>query len=82
VLLRQLRARKLAHKTRSAHQVWQEGSSPRQIRGPEIMLQKLEYIHQNPVKRGYVEDALHWRYSSARDYAGKPGLVEVVTDWG
>ena len=45
------------------------------------MLQKLEYIHQNPVKRGYVEDALHSRYSSARNYAGSVGPVEVVTDW-
>jgi hypothetical protein len=35
-----------------------------------MMLQKLEYMHVNPVKRGYVDDPLHWRYSSARNYAG------------
>jgi putative transposase len=46
-----------------------------------MMLQKLEYIHNNPVKRGYVDEAVHWRYSSARNYAGVPGLVEVITDW-
>ena len=28
------------------------------------MRQKLEYIHNNPVKRGYVDDPTHWRYSS------------------
>jgi hypothetical protein len=24
---------------------------------------------------------VHWPYSSARNYAGMPGLVEVITDW-
>ena len=35
------------------------------------------YIHLNPVKRGYVDRAEHWRYSSARNYAGAEGLIEV-----
>jgi hypothetical protein len=42
-----------------------------------VMREKLDYIHQNPVKRGYVDEPEHWRYSSARDYAGRKGLVEV-----
>ena len=46
-----------------------------------MMRQKLDYIHQNPVKRGYVSDPTHWRYSSARNYLGEPGLVPVETDW-
>ena len=46
-----------------------------------MMEQKLEYIHWNPVKRGYVDDPTHWRYSSARNYAGMPSLISVVTDW-
>jgi REP element-mobilizing transposase RayT len=82
VLLGQLRALKLEHKRKSDYQVWQEGSHPKQIQNEEMMRQKLEYLHNNPVKRGYVDDPLHWRYSSARNYAGQPGLVEVVTDWG
>ena len=45
------------------------------------MRQKLYYMHQNPVKRGYVDDAVHWRYSSARGYEDLPGLIEVITDW-
>jgi hypothetical protein len=44
-----------------------------------VMREKLDYIHQNPVKRGYVDEPEHWRYSSARDYAGRKGLVEVDT---
>jgi len=81
VILRQLRAHKLAHKTQSDYQVWQEGSHPKQIGSKEMMLQKLEYMHNNPAKRGYVVDPLHWRYSSAGSYAGQRGLVEIQTDW-
>jgi putative transposase len=46
-----------------------------------MMWQKIEYIHINPVKRGFVDDPTHWRYSSARNYAGLPGLMPVKTDW-
>lgn len=81
VLLKQLRFEKLAHKVQSDYQVWQEGSHPEQIQNDEMMWQKLEYMHNNPLERGYVDDPLHWRYSSARNYAGQPGLIEVVTDW-
>ena len=81
ILLRQLRAYKLRHKTQSTYQVWQEGNHPEQIQTEQMMRQKLEYIHNNPVKRGYVDNPVHWRYSSARNYAGEPGLIEVITDW-
>ncbi len=46
-----------------------------------MMRQKLDYIHYNPVRRGYVDDPVHWRYSSARNYAGLPGLLPVMMDW-
>jgi REP element-mobilizing transposase RayT len=82
MLLRQLRALKLRHRTRSEHQVWQEGNHPKQIGNEEMMRQKLEYMHNNPVKRGYVDEAVHWRYSSARNYPSLPGLVDVITAWG
>ncbi|MEX0721109.1 MAG: hypothetical protein WD059_10605 [Balneolaceae bacterium] len=40
--------------------------------------QKIEYIHHNPVKRGYVDRPVHWRYSSARDYLGGDGLISIT----
>jgi hypothetical protein len=46
-----------------------------------VMRQKLDYIHHNPVKRGYVDLPEHWRWSSARDYAGMPGLIAVDREW-
>jgi len=80
-LLRRLRATKLNHKKQSEYQVWQEGGKPKQIQDDEMMWQKIEYGHNNPVNRGFVDDPLHWRWSSARNYAGHDGLVDVVTDW-
>jgi putative transposase len=72
---------KARHKADRAHQVWQEGSHPEIIEGEAMMRVKLDYIHNNPVKRGYVDKATHWRYSSARDYEGCPGLLRVETRW-
>ncbi|HRT97658.1 MAG TPA: transposase [Planctomycetota bacterium] len=80
-LLAWLHALKPARKGDRAHQLWQQGSHPQMIQGREMMLQKLAYIHDNPVRRGYVDEPTHWRYSSARNYAGLPGLIPVTTDW-
>lgn len=41
------------------------------------MDQKLEYIHNNPVKAGFVENPEDYIYSSARDYAGIKGLIDI-----
>jgi len=80
-LLDLLAHHKGAYRNDSEHQVWREGSHPQLIQGEPMMRQKVDYIHQNPVRRGYVDDPLHWRYSSARDYAGEVGLIPVCTDW-
>jgi putative transposase len=62
------------YKKDSHYQFWQEGTHPQQINTEAMLRQKLEYIHFNPVKRGYVDDPLHWRRSSARNYAGLEGV--------
>ena len=80
-VLKWLRFLKARHKDDREYQVWQEGSHPQQIQDEEMMRQKLEYLHLNPVKRGYVDDPTHWRRSSARNYAGLPGPFPVKTDW-
>lgn len=71
--LHQLGLFRKRHKDDREFQLWEEGSHPQQILSDEEMRQKLECIHYNPVKRGYVDDPLCWRYSSARNYAGRPG---------
>ncbi len=80
-ILKQLKFYKKRHKTERNHQFWEEGSHPQEIQGREMLHQKLDYIHQNPVKRGYIDNAEDWRYSSARNYAGKDGLIEIFTSW-
>ena len=80
-LLQELRFYKLRHKVDQTHQLWQEGSHPKVIESDEVMWQKIEYIHNNPLRRGDVDDPTHWRYSSARSYAGQPGLIDVCLDW-
>jgi REP element-mobilizing transposase RayT len=80
-LLARLRSAKQAHKTDREFQFWQEGSHAELVFSEDMMREKLDYIHANPVKRGYVDRAEHWRYSSARNYAGETGLIGVDR-WG
>lgn len=76
-LLARLRFAKKRHKRDREYQFWQEGSHAELLFDESLIRQKLEYIHQNPVKRGYVDCPEHWRYSSARNYAGVEGLIEI-----
>ena len=80
-VLDQLAFYKKAHKRDRSYQFWQEGVHPELIQGDEMMRQKIGYIHNNPVARGYVDEPEHWRYSSARNYAGRDGLLGVCQDW-
>jgi putative transposase len=81
-LLRELKLHKVPHKVDRTYQVWQEGSHPEIIQGVEMLRQKMEYIHLNPVRRGYVDNPVDWRYSSARNYASRDGVLDICTDWG
>lgn len=52
------------------YKVWQTGFHPIGIETEKFYRQKLEYIHQNPVRKGYVVRPDFWFYSSAGFYAG------------
>ena len=67
---------KAAHKHRSQFQVWQEGFHPQAIYSDSTMIQKIDYVHANPVRRGWVASPEHWRYSSAHEWL--PGAVPVL----
>jgi len=77
----QLQFYKKAHKRDRLLQLWQEGIHPEWIQNEAMMKQKIDYIHHNPVKRGYVDQARDWRYSSARNYLGETGLIDVTSYW-
>lgn len=74
-LLARLRFAKKAHKDDREYQFWQEDSHAEMVVSEAVMREKLDSIHRNPVKRGYVDLPEHWRYSSARSYLGQPGLI-------
>jgi len=80
-LLNQLAYFCAAHKTGSAHQIWHEGVHPQQIVNDKMMLQKLEYLHNNPVKRGFVASPEHWVYSSAHEWLPGANAVMRVDPW-
>lgn len=73
-ILKQLR---LHQKHNSDYRVWQEGFYPKQITTVEMLHQKIEYIHYNPVKAGFVENGIDGRYSSARNYVGLDELIDI-----
>ena len=59
------------------YKVWQDGNRPKQIITSEFMKQKLEYIHMNPVEEMIVIEPQHYLFSSATNYAGEKGLIDI-----
>jgi REP element-mobilizing transposase RayT len=53
------------HVANSEFQVWQHGNHPISLESNRWIDQKIEYIHQNPVKAGLVNEAQNYIYSSA-----------------
>ena len=46
------------------------------------LMEKLDYLHRNPVQRGLVTRPEDWTWSSARHYAtGEEGAVEIESRW-
>ena len=71
----QFEGRKNAHNTYI--QIWQQKNHPIELRDGEKLRQRFRYTHENPVRAGYVAQPEHWIYSSAIDYVGGKGLIEV-----
>ncbi len=59
-------------------QFWQQSNHPVELWSPPVFDQKLEYIHMNPVEAGFVETPEDWKYSSAVNYAGKKGVIDIL----
>ena len=58
-------------------QFWRQDNKPIELWSAEVIDQKLQYIHMNPVVAGFVNEPEHWRYSSAIDFSGGKGLLEL-----
>ena len=64
-------------KKHAKYKFWQNEYHPIELCTNEMMDQRLEYTHNNPVKSGIVERAEDYLYSSARDYYGTKGLLDI-----
>ena len=49
-------------------QFWRQDNQPKECYSPAFTVQKLNYIHNNPVEAGIVDKAEEYVYSSARDH--------------
>ena len=58
-------------------QFWVQDSHPIQLLTADFTKQKLDYLHNNPVRAGLVAEPQHWLYSSAIDYMDGKGLLPV-----
>lgn len=59
------------------YQLWTHENHAMELRSPEFVRQKINYIHENPVRAGWVEKQEDYLYSSARNYAGLPYVLEI-----
>ncbi len=57
---------------------WQDDNHVEQLYNYEFFQQKLNYIHMNPVRQEIVERPEDYMYSSARNYAGLNGMIDVT----
>jgi len=58
-------------------QLWQQHNQPIEMTTDELYYQTMQYINFNPVVAGFSEHEEDYLYSSARDFHGKKGLIEL-----
>jgi putative transposase len=65
------------HSRNKNYQLWQQNNHAEEVYSPKFTLSKVKYIHNNPVEAGLVDRPQDYLYSSAVDYAGEKGPVNV-----
>ena len=62
----------------STYQFWQQHNQPIEVSAISYGIDSaIDYIHENPVKAGFVDKPENYPYSSAIDFAGGRGLVKI-----
>ncbi len=60
------------------YQFWKQDYHPIELNSAERIKQRLDYLHENPVRSGLVWEPWHYRYSSAIDYyTNEHGLLKI-----
>jgi REP element-mobilizing transposase RayT len=72
-------------RTDRKRQFWQPSRHPEAIWSLEFWRTKVDYLHDNPRRKGLVWDATHWRFSSAGfwllDPPGESDVVLTAVEW-
>jgi len=67
----------IKHKRNTAYQFWTHENHAEEIFSNTFVSQKIDYIHNNPVRAKIVQFPEEYLYSSARNYAGLDSLLQV-----
>jgi len=60
------------------YQVWTHENHAEEVYSNDFIAKKVAYIHDNPVRAGIVGQPEDYLYSSARNYAEKDALLDIV----
>ncbi len=67
-------------KREQEYKVWQDGNQSKEIFTNSFFYEKLNYIHINPVEDKIIEKPQEYLFSSARNYAGRDYLLDIVLE--
>ena len=59
------------------YQFWTHENHDVELTSNEMIDSRLDYIHQNPVRAGIVENEADYLYSSARNYHELSNLIAI-----
>ena len=65
------------NKRNTKYQFWTHENHAVELDTEAIFESRFEYIHENPVRAGWVEKAEEYLYSSARSYSGLESVMEI-----
>ena len=85
-VLRERRKRRLASQlelfSQESEHVWQHRFYDFNVWTARKRIEKLRYMHRNPVQRGLVSEPQQWRWSSFRSYAYEEVGAVRINQWG
>lgn len=68
---------------RADYKVWQDEYWDKIIFSQQMLRQKLDYMHNNPVRAGLAKTSADYPYSSCRNYElNDEAWIEIDKDWG
>jgi len=72
-----------------SYKFWQVGNHAIELYSDKFLWDKINYIHNNPIEEGFVNNDFEWKYSSASNYHEKesilaevyciPGMLQTIT---